>query len=70
MRTAHSTSSVLQQLLVIILQSSLMITGDKGRIAVFLATHNNLCCQECGEPPSRKLINAVKRPFSPRVSCS
>ena len=70
MRTAHSTSSVLQQLLVIILQSSLMRTGDEGRIGVCLATRNGLCGQECGEPPSRKLINAVKRPFSPRVSCS
>ena len=53
-----------------ILHSSLMMTGDMGRIAVFLATHNSLCCQEWGEPPSRKLMKAVKRPFSPRVNCS
>ena len=66
----HSANAVLQQLLSMILHSSLMITGDMGRIAVFLATHNSLCCQEWGEPPSRKLMNAVKRPFSPRVNCS
>ena len=66
----HSANSALQQLVLMILPSSLIITGDKGRIAVFLATHNSLCCQECGEPPRRKLMNAVKRPFSPRVNCS
>ncbi|MBR4921811.1 MAG: hypothetical protein IKZ62_10945 [Prevotella sp.] len=54
-----------QQLLLMMAQSSLTMTGDNGRMALSRATHSSRCCHECGEPPRRKLTKAVKRPLSP-----